>query len=156
MVHTFNPALGRQRRADFWESEAILLSTASSRSSGATERSCLKRTKTNKQTNKFLSNTQKQYRVSHHCSLTKDSRFYLRSILILKNMKFMGKVKAYPQWPVFFWDRVSLWAPAWPWTPRDSPASANWKVGLQMCTTRRVLLFIFIDFNGCIVSQSTF
>jgi hypothetical protein len=31
----------------------------------------------------------------------------------------------------WFWDRVSLWRPGWPWTKRDPPASASQSAGIK-------------------------
>ena len=45
MAHTSNPALGRQRQADFCEFKASLVYKASSRTAGVTQRNSVSKTK---------------------------------------------------------------------------------------------------------------
>jgi hypothetical protein len=52
VAHAFNPALGRQRQADFWVRSQPGLQSEFQDSQGYTEKPCLEeqKTKTNKQT----------------------------------------------------------------------------------------------------------
>ena len=63
-MHSFNPSTGKQRQVDLCEFKARLDYRVSPRPGGATERPCLKKTKTktNKQTNK-----------NHRCQGTGDN-----------------------------------------------------------------------------------